>query len=145
MLLKTAQHIFTGSLLTVFGVLFTVSVFVIAPELESRLMPVVEDIEIELVAENKDVGMQEFHITANKVRSCDVRSITILAGDSKDGILRRVHYSLKNKATDRAQGRQAYDGTIFGEVGNYIRIDTIHECHGLWYTISTPWAEWERP
>ena len=141
---KTAHNLFTGCLLIVFFFLMILLATVIGPEKEAELFPIVEDVKITLIKEDREEGFQDFTVTARKVRSCEVIAIKVLQGDSPTGPLRLAHYALRELPNNRALGEQSYSGSVVGEVGNYIRIDTIHRCHRLWDTVSSPWAEWTR-
>ena len=138
------QTLFTGVLLSIFAVFFGFAVFVIGPEYESRLFPITKDMKIALISEDRTRGIQEFRIEARKVRSCDIVAIKVISGDSKEGLLRLSHFSLKDNVSNRPRGHQVYEGFVIGEPANYIRVDTVHRCHSLWNTVTSPWGEWQR-
>lgn len=145
--MKSLQHLLTGALSIIIFYVVGVLVFTLGPIYEGRLFPLVKDVRITLVEENLGVGMQTFTVVATKVRDCDVRAMKVLVGESKDDILHRANFALKpdgEPLTHRAKGTQVYEGVVIGRVGNYVRIDTVHHCHGLWDTIFSPWGEWER-
>lgn len=145
--MKSLQHLLTITLSILIFYVMGVLVFTLGPIYEGRFFPVVKNVQITLVEENLGIGMQSFTVVATKVRDCDVKSMKVLVGESKDSILRRANFALKPEGeplTNRAKGTQYYEGVVIGKVGNYVRIDTTHECHPLWNTIFSPWGEWER-
>jgi len=119
--------------------------FVFGPSLETKVLPIVKDLEIHLISEHD--GVMEFEVVAYKDRSCEVADIAVAVGEKKDGVLRRAHFSLKDAEgiKNRPLGWQVYSATIVAGPGiNYVRVDTKHDCHVLWKTVSAPWGEWTR-
>jgi hypothetical protein len=146
--MSLARQVAGGTLTAFFSaiiIFFTALVVLVkAPIWEGKLLPVVKDVQVTLIKEDRDAGYQEFSVIATKVRSCEAKGILVLVGDRPDGPLRRVFFALKETPNTRARGMQTYDGIVVGDLGNYIRVDTVHRCHGLWDTVMSPWTEWKR-